>query len=149
MQQHLIYNVLNGYCKVPVIFQKPFWQLYKYPCNIARFKWNIFEILPRIFEMCYVGSERRKLLIFYRSLLSFKPLQVSQNPLHFLYIFLEISFLEPTNGAKMVFLRNLISTIASKDTATRVSEKLGCEAFSCLRSFQGSSSSIEGSSTSI
>ena len=24
LQQHSIYNVLNGHCKVPAIFQKPF-----------------------------------------------------------------------------------------------------------------------------
>ena len=45
LQQHFIYNVLNGHCKVPAIFQKPFQQLYKYFCNIARFQRNIFEIL--------------------------------------------------------------------------------------------------------
>ena len=51
LPQHSIYNVLNGHCKVPATFQKPFWQLYKYSDNIARFQWNIFEILPQ-----YYGS---------------------------------------------------------------------------------------------
>ena len=56
LQQHSIYNVLNGHCKVPAIFQKRFWQLYKYSGNIARFQWSIFEILPQYYgamwEVC-------------------------------------------------------------------------------------------------
>ena len=49
LQQHSIYNVLNGHCKVPAIFQKPFQQLYKYSCNIEKFRWNIFEIFPQYY----------------------------------------------------------------------------------------------------
>ena len=49
LQQHSIYNVLNGHFKVPAILQKPFWQLYKYSDNIARFQWNIFEISPQYY----------------------------------------------------------------------------------------------------
>ena len=49
LQQHFIYNVLNGHSKVPAIFQKLFWQLYKYSGNITRFQWNIIEILPQYY----------------------------------------------------------------------------------------------------
>ena len=50
LQQYSIYNVLNGHCKVPAIFYKPFQQLYKYFCNIARFQWNIFEIFLQYYS---------------------------------------------------------------------------------------------------
>ena len=66
MQQHSIYNVLNGHCKVPAIFRKPFWQLHKYFCNIARFQWNIFEIFPQYYcamwdlnEFCKLGHNSK------------------------------------------------------------------------------------------
>ena len=58
LQQQSIYNVLNGHCKVPAIFQKPFWQLHKYSCNIARFQWNIFEILPQYYGAMWAGSRK-------------------------------------------------------------------------------------------
>ena len=35
LQQHSVYNVLNGHCKVSAIFHKPLSQLYKYYCNIS------------------------------------------------------------------------------------------------------------------
>ena len=43
LQQYSVYNVLNGHSKVPAIFKKPFYQLYKYFCN-GIFQCNIFEI---------------------------------------------------------------------------------------------------------
>ena len=49
LQQHFIYNVLNGHCKVPEIFHKLFYQLYKYSCNITIFQRNISEILPKYY----------------------------------------------------------------------------------------------------
>ena len=53
-QQHFIYNISIEHCKVPEIFQKPFQQLYKYSCNIARFQWNIFEIFPQYYGAMWV-----------------------------------------------------------------------------------------------
>ena len=51
-----IYNILNGHIKVPAIFQKPFWQLFKYFCNIATFQRNIFEIFPQYYGAMWVTS---------------------------------------------------------------------------------------------
>ena len=56
LQQNSIYNVLNGHCKVPAIFQKTFSQLYKYSCNIARFRWNIFEIFSQYYSAMWLVS---------------------------------------------------------------------------------------------
>ena len=53
LQQQSIYNILNGHCKVPAIFKRPFQQLYQYSCNIARFQGNIFGIFPQ-----YYGAMR-------------------------------------------------------------------------------------------
>ena len=55
LQQHSIYNVLNEHWGVPEIFQKPLWQLYKYSGSIARFQWNIFEILPQYYGAMWVA----------------------------------------------------------------------------------------------
>ena len=56
LQQHFIYNVLNGQCKVAAIFQKPFQQLYKYSCNITRFQQNIFKIFPQYYGAMWVTN---------------------------------------------------------------------------------------------
>ena len=61
LQQHSIYNILNRHCKVPAIFQKPFQQLYKYFCNIARFRWNIFKIFPQYYGAMWVVSRLKEI----------------------------------------------------------------------------------------
>ena len=54
LQQHSIYNVLNGHSKVPAIFHKPFYQLYKYSCNIAIFQRNILGLIPKSYGAMWV-----------------------------------------------------------------------------------------------
>ena len=54
LQQHVIYNVLNGDRKISAIFPKPFYQLYKYSFNIASLQWNIFKIFPQYYSATWV-----------------------------------------------------------------------------------------------
>ena len=60
LQQHSIYNVWNGHFKVSAIFQKSFYQLYKYSWNIARFRRNIFEIFPQYYGAMWVANKKYK-----------------------------------------------------------------------------------------